>query len=589
MRQVLSVSKKRLLPSWRQWKQLPYLLNKTEKRTLKGAFGVIIVSVAFLIGSYVLSHRVIIPAIGGEYTEGLVGEPQFINPLYANTSDADEDLTRLIFSGLMKWDPEEGFIPDLAESLSINDAGTIYTLRIRENARFHDGEEVRPRDVLFTINAIQNPSYRSPLASNFTDVSVVQDDDKTISFILEEPFAPFIQYLTVGILPATQWVEILPQNAPLAALNLQPIGSGPYQFAEFEKEKNGSIRSYTLERNDDYYGEGPLIETLTFKFYADAQSAADALDNKHVEGISIVGFDQRDAVASNRNIQLIEPLMSRVIVLFFNETANDALEEDAVRLAVAQSINQQAIADDLYGGSARVTTGPLIEGMLGYTAAPETRFDPVLAQSTLTEAGYALSDEAPETVTEEVVTEADSEAEEEETTETEGRLSLTLTTPSSSELLRVAELIQSQLGDVGIDLEVITVPPELLFTEVIEPRNYELLLTPIVLGGDPDPYPFWHSSQIDGGLNLAGYANKEADTLLEQGRSATDEQTRIDAYTAFQDLIYSDIPAIFLYQSPYGYAVADKIENVNIPAIIDPADRFVNVNDWYIKTKKALQ
>ena len=115
-----------------------------------------------------MSHRVEIPAVGGQYTEGLIGEPQFINPLYAIQSDVDQDLASLIYSGLMRWDPEEGFIPDLAESLTINEDGTVYTLKIRDNAKFHNGEDVRARDVLFTINAIQNTSYRSPSLTNST-------------------------------------------------------------------------------------------------------------------------------------------------------------------------------------------------------------------------------------------------------------------------------------------------------------------------------------------------------------------------------------------------------------------------------------
>ena len=125
MRQVLSVSKKPLIPTWRQLKQLPRLLSRAERSMIQGAIGVIVVSVILLAGSDVLSHRVIIPAVGGEYTEGLVGEPQFINPLYASTSNVDQDLARLVFSGLLKWDPEEGFVPDLAEEMTINEEGTI--------------------------------------------------------------------------------------------------------------------------------------------------------------------------------------------------------------------------------------------------------------------------------------------------------------------------------------------------------------------------------------------------------------------------------------------------------------------------------
>jgi peptide/nickel transport system substrate-binding protein len=581
MRQVFAVRKVKGFPSWKQWTQLPNVLTSGEQRTIVGAFGVILISLIAWGSWYVVGHRVEIPAVGGEYTEGLIGEPQFINPLYAIQSDVDQDLASLIYSGLMRWHPQKGFVPDLAESLTINEDGTVYTLKIRDHAKFHNGEEVRARDVVFTLNAIQNQSYRSPLADQFYRVSIVQEDDKTVSFILEEAFAPFVQYLTVGILPASLWAEILPQNMPLAALNLQPIGSGPYKFKEFAKDQKGSIRSYALVRNNDYYGQAPYIEHLTFKLYPDADTLQEALANKNVEGASFVQYEAREQVQENRNVDLIEPFMPRETVLYMNETLNVALKDVVVRQAIAKSIDKATLVDDVYGQSARVIHAQILPGQSGYDETLADVFDATVANALLADAGYTLQEDSAVRLLK------SSLQSEEEPNKT---LRLTLTAPDLPDMRRVAETIQSNLRAIGMDVTLSFISPEFMATDVIAARNFQLLLAPIQLEADPDPYPFWHSSQGKGpGLNLVGYNNSEADTLLTEARSSTDATDRAQTYKQFQALLAKDAPVLYLYQSTYGYALSKKVQHPRIDSIVIPSDRFADITSWYIKTKKALR
>lgn len=581
MRQVFSVRKKKSLPTWTQWKQFPSVLTGTERRVTGVALTVATLSLLAWGGTYVLGHRVEIPAVGGTYTEGLIGEPQFINPLYAIQSDVDQDLSSLIYSGLMRWDPTEKFTPDLAESLSVNEDGTVYTLKIRDDAKFHNGEEVRARDVLFTINAIQNPSYRSPLADQFYNVTVVQEDDKTVSFILETAFAPFIQSLTVGILPASLWAEILPQNAPLAALNLQPVGSGPYEFAEFVKDKKGSIRSYTLTRNNDYYGQAPYIEQLIFKFYPDDMALGEALANKNVEGASVIGYTSREEVATNRSITLVDAFLPQETILYLNQQVNDTLKDGAVRQAIQKAIDKSSLVQEVYGNSARVIHAPILPGQIGYDETIIDAYDPSAAGSLLTDAGYTFAEGSDIRLLKESL----------QTTQEPGKpLRLTLTAPDTADLRQVAEHIEQNLKAVGIQIETNFVSPEHVATDVIAPRNFELLLAPILLEADPDPYPFWHSTQSKGsGLNVVGYQNSEVDTLLSEARATLDESLRAEKYKAFQAQLAKDVPAVYLYQSTYSYALSKKIHYPEITAIIIPSDRFANIATWYIKTKKALR
>lgn len=582
MRQVFSVSKPRRFPSWKQWKRLPSVLSSVERRTIEMSSLLLVLSLGAVIGIGLFSHRVEIPARGGEYTEALVGDPQLINPLYATTNDVDQDLVALIYSGLLRWDPENGLVPDLAESFEVNQEGTVYTFVIKEEARFHNGDPVLARDILFTISAIQNPAYRSPLLPQFRSVSVIQEDDRKISFILEKPQSSFLNNLTVGILPSSAWADILPQNAPLAALNLQPIGSGPYQFAEFTKDKKGVIRSYTLKPFDQYVHGQPRIEQLTFKFYPDALSAVDALENKFVEGVSVVPFESRLTAGQNRSIVLYSPLLSREVALYFNQKTNEQLKKKSVREAIAHAINKTTLVEETLSGAGRVIIGPILPESVGFHAdLVDREVDTQKALTLLKEAGIG----------EQKNTEEAEEAEEaEEVVPQKQTNQFTLTTIDSEEFIRVAQTIEQQLEQIGLEIEVIPVPAEALFETVIKPRNFELLLTTLMYGTDADPSIFWHSSQKEGsGLNIVDYQNAEIDTLLDSARSAKNEEERTTAYKTFQEKLLADVPAVFLYQSTYGFAVSKKIHMIQPAHVRIPSDRFANIQSWYIKTKKAFK
>lgn len=576
---------------WNQWKQLPTLFTKTESRVVRGAFGVIVLSLLFLGGAYASNHRVEIPTIGGEYTEGFIGDPQLINPLYAPNNDVDADLVRLIYSGLLAWDETHGLIPDLAEEWHVSDDKKTYTFTIKNQARFHDGEEVRAADVLFTVSAIQNPAYRSPLASSFQKVKAEQVDDKTVSFQLEEPSAVFPFALTVGILPANHWGDILPQNAPLAALNLQPIGTGPYRFVEFSKEKKGAIRSYTLERFPDFYNTPALIKRLTFKFYPDQESAVVALEEKHIEGIGFVDYASLSRVEEQRSANLLRPFMPRAVVLYFNQEANPLLQSLPIRNAIGQSIDKAALVETLHHGFARVLSGPLVGGMMGFQENPSSSYAPENARTLLDEAGYVL----PEGSTvrakkQQSSSNPETPSSSEPTTPKQEELRFTLTTIQSKEFIDAAELIQQSLADVGIAADIDAVESDAFFSSVLEPKAFELLLTGLLYRSDGDPYLFWHSSQkIFPGLNIAQYANPAVDTLLLEARKATTDDVRREKYQTFEEQIFKDIPAVFLYQSTYAYAISKKIQRVEMMFVNTPADRFANITEWYIKTKKTLK
>ncbi|MFH1405083.1 MAG: ABC transporter substrate-binding protein [Patescibacteria group bacterium] len=565
LRHIRQVTKNRVIPSMRQFKHFNQVLNKTEKRILLSSIFILIISFGFLSSWYVITHRVEMPAVGGSYTEALVGEPQLINPLYASASDVDTDLVKLIYSGLTKWDAKQGFIPDLASAIFISEDGKTYTVRINEDAHFHNGTQVRSRDVLFTISAIQNPLYRSPLAITFQDVTVNQVDDQTISFELKQPNNSFLSALSVGILPSEIWGDVPPKNATFASFNIEPIGSGPYKFKEFSIDKKGSIKSYTLQRNSKYYNDGPLIESLIFKFFQDSDSALTALENKQVEGVNYVPANWLEKVESNKTLQTLNPLMMRQVSLFFNSDNKAELKTKEIRKGIAEAINKEEVVSKVLNGHANVIYGPIL---------------PSLDAQEKTEFSNEFNIENSKALIEKNTTKK----------EEEPRLSLTLTTIEHPEFMAVAQLIAQQLKEVDVDINIEGVAQERFFPDVLESKSFTLLLTGALLGAYPDPYPFWHSSQKQkGGLNLASYGNRNTDKILEDAMQAVDREEQIKKYKEFRNILEQEIPAVFLYQSTYTYAISSKINNISIDVLGKPSDRFSNITSWYIKTKKVLQ
>ena len=575
---VYKAAKKNRMPSWSQWTQLPSLLSKGERKTARTALVTGLVATVVVIGGLYFSNRILVPAIGGNYTEGLVGEPQFINPILAPGNTVDTDLTKLVFRGLLTYDPTEGLVPELANSYEVDEEGTTYTINLREDVTWHDGETFSSQDVVFTFQAIANPEYKSPLALSFRGVTVEAIDDLTVVFTLPEPFAPFPASLTVGILPSHIWESVSPKRALLTNLNLQPIGNGPYKFEKFSKDQNGTILSYTLSRYKNFYGSKPLIEDLSFKFYPDVLTATEALRNRNVEGLAFIPEEVAADLEENRFIQIVRPNLPQETVVIFNDSRNDVLKNENLRLALDAAIGRDEIIEEVFNGNARELAGPLLPGTLATDLEPKKR-DIERAEELMDKTDWER-DPITHLRTQE------SDDDEEEPTV----LSLEITTVDSPDMLALAEKLKEFWSPLGIEVQIKSAPQTTFHNNVIKPRAYDILLTGLLFGIDPDPFPFWHSSQInDPGVNLANYSNRKVDDALETGRESINPEDRLEAYETFQDLILEDSPALFIVQPTYSYATASKIHGIELQNIVTPSDRFSRIETWYIKTKKAFR
>ena len=199
-RLVQKLQMKKRWPSWLQFKLFPLLLSPVEKLIIRVLCGIIVIALAsFLINLY-WTHSALRPKDGGSYTEALVGGPRYLNPLFSQGNDVDLDLTTLLYSGLFKF-TNEGLTKDLVSSYEISPDQLTYTFHLRQDAFWHDGEILDAEDVIFTFNRIANNKSKTPLYFNFQGVNFEKIDDYTVKFILKIPFAPFLESLTVGILP----------------------------------------------------------------------------------------------------------------------------------------------------------------------------------------------------------------------------------------------------------------------------------------------------------------------------------------------------------------------------------------------------
>ena len=594
---VQKLASKRKLPTWRQFTYVSNYLSNTEQLIIRILCGLAIVSIIALAINLYLTNSIITPALGGSYTDALVGAPRYLNPLYAQANDVDLDLTSIIFSGLFKY-TDRGVEKDLVESYQISDDQLTYTFKLRPDVLWHDGEKLSAEDIIFTFGRIMNNKSKTPLYYNFQGVMINKVDDQTVRFILKTPFAPFLESLTVGILPEHLWRNINPENMSLTDYNLKPIGSGPYKFLSLIKNKNGEIKSFKLERNPDYYAGAPYIEELVFKFLENFEQAVEALNNKKVDGISYLPKEIRARVINNRNLNFNLLHLPQYTAVFFNYDNNPILKDLLIRKVLSHAVNKEKIVNEIFNAEAQIIDNAILPGFLGYNQnTVKYPFNVQHAKDELEKAGWKLSDYK---TTKKTTDEKDKDkveptpAASEETYPYPVRklkdryLEFTLTTVNQPENVKIAGELQKEWQQIGakVNLNILNIEDT---QAAIKNRSYDTLLYGQILGYDPDPYPFWHSSQrVYPGLNLTSLNNPDIDKLLEDARKTVDETKRAEKYSKFQTLMAESVPAIFLFNPTYTYPQNKKIKNFNTSKILNPANRFNQINEWFINIDRQL-
>lgn len=564
------------LPGSRFLEALLGSFSLTEKVIFFIFTAVFAISGILLIGKVNNQFLVNVPAFGGELREGIIGYPHYVNPLFA-VSDTERDITALAYSGLMKLNADGELVPDLAETYSISEDGKTYTFTLRENLMFHDGHRLTTEDVDFTIKKAIDPVLKSPRRANWEGVTVEQVNDRVITFTLKQPYAPFLENTTLGILPRHIWKNVDAEQFVFSQFNIEPIGSGPYRVKELERNEGGLPVAYHLESFSEYALGEPKIARLMLRFYANEDAALTAYKNKEVESLNALSPQNAGQINSQTSNIERTPL-PRIFGIFFNHNHAPVFTNKEVRSALNSVVDREEIINNVLGGYGTPIYGPLPAGIIQSTTTPavvatSTEARIASAQALLAKNGWKAN--------------KDGVLEKKVGKETH-LLSFTIATSNTTELMRTAEIVKKQWEAIGAKVDVDFYEIGDLNQTVLRPRKYDALLFGEVIGRDMDLYAFWHSSQRnDPGLNIAVYTNSKADKLLEEARTTLDAKKRLEKFVAFEQEISKDIPAVFLYSPDFIYSIPKKIKNFSIKNMTTPSERFSNVHSWNIETENV--
>ncbi len=548
------------------------LMGRKEKMVLATLAVLAMSSMLYSFGRIYNNATVEVPSRGGTYREGIIGQPRFINPLLANT-DTDESILRLVYSGLYKYGKDGEVIPDIAEGMpEISEDGKEYKVKMRQNAKWHNGLPVNADDVVFTIKTMQNPSYNSPRRTEWQSTTVDKIDDYNIVFKLPNASGPFLSNLTLPLISKNVWEKVSPSDFVLSQSNIEAIGNGPYTINEVRKLSEGSVQSMTLESFPDYYGGEAHIDTIKLNFYENIESVLNAIHGKQIDGFGFSPFEQNVRLDESTNEFAVAQLpLPQYQAVFFN-TANRLFSDVAVRRALSMGTDIKTIVETVYNGQGIPIDSPILsEQVKGIPQAViDTNVDGAKAE--LEKAGW--------------VADANSGIRKKNGTE----LAFTLATNNFALNAKTAELLANQWQQLGVKVTLNILPTRELTENLIRPRSYDALLFAQKLGSDPDPFIFWHSSQVKNpGLNLSGYANTTADRLITEARTATTREERDAKYVELHNLFQLDIPAIFLVQNVYSYAIDNSVKGLTLQTLPDGTLRFSDVTNWYIETKRVLK
>ncbi len=508
-----------------------------------------------------------VPVPGGTWTEGIIGQPVFINPVISGSNDADRDLIALTFCSLS----------DIAEKIEPTRDLQVWQVRLKENALWHDGKRLTSDDVIFTIARIQDPEYKSPQSATWQGVTASRISERELSLSLVAPLSFFPDNLEkLYLIPKHIFADIPLANWRLSDYNLQPVGCGPYQFDSFKKRPDGFITQLSLKANPDYVGNAPFISNFDIAFYTDPEQAIEDFIFAKIDGLGGLSKKQLDQIRRSHNLFALPT--PRYYSVFINQNAHPALKDKNVRLALDSAIDRNLLIRATLGGYAEPVTGPVTPNFLEEVDLPQptVSLDPLTdAADILEQSGWKLNESGTRS---------------KKISKNDVTLEFDLIVPEIEPLLSAAEFIKKTWGEIGVKINTVILSPETINGNVIRGRNFSLLLFGNIIGRSPDLFSFWHSSQTDyPGLNLAQYQNRAADKLIESIRRGEDPEEETSDLVSLYTLIQRDLPAVFLYSPQYLYLTSSDLKGFSEDLIVTPADRFRSVSSWYLKTARQLK
>ena len=516
------------------------------------------------------------PEQGGVFTEGLVGSLGRLNPLLDWYNSADRDVDRLLFSGLVRFDERGLPHADLAD-WGVSQDGSVYNFTIRSNAVWHDGTPVTSDDVIFTIEMMKSAGslYPQDIKDLWGQVEVTRLNEKNLKFTLPEPYAPFMDYLTFGIVPKHLLESVSPDQMEQAEFNLHPVGTGPYKFDHLIAD-NGPITGVVLSVAPDYYGTPPFIEQVVFRYYPTPADAFEAYRQGDVFSISRISSDILQPALEEPNLLIYTSRLPQMGFVLFNLNNPDTifLQDTVVRRALMLGLNRPKMINSIMQGQAFVADSPILPNSWAYYDGIEKfDYDPDTAVSLLKGEGYVIPSTGGDVRAKDGVP-----------------LAFTMVHPDDAVHTQIAQAIQEQWARIGVRVDLQPQTSDQLVLTTLPSRSFQSALVDLNLSRspDPDPYPFWHQAEAVGGQNYSGWDNRAASEYLEQARVTADYSLRARLYRNFQVIFAKELPGLPLYVPVYTYGVDAQVQGVQIGSLYEPSDRLNTFASWYLLTRRAL-
>ena len=523
------------------------------------------------------------PVHGGSYAEGVVGSFNRLNPLLDGGNQVDRDINRLLYGALVRFNSFGDPIPELAESFSVSADATLYNFTIREDATWHDGEPVTADDVVYTFSKFVEEGFPASddIKLLWEEIEVVKLDDKNVQFQLPERFAPFMDYMAVGLLPDHLLRGVDVESLIDHPFNLEPVGSGPFQFEGFQLDDSGEVTGVSLTAFEGYALGEPFLDRVEFRFFDEADAALQAFTDGEVDGIGQVSADILDPVLAQPDLNLHSVRHPSTAMVFLNTQHPDKayLGDKDFRQALMMAVDRERMIGELLGGQGVIAAGPILPGNWAFATNLEPLpFSPDQAEELLAGLGW------------EIPSGVEFGAEDYVRTDGESQLSLQLAHIEDPLYAAVADQLQSSWERVGISVELAALPAAELLSDKLAPREFDAVLTELDGSqlADPDPYSFWHDSQAETGQNFSGFNDRNTSIWLEQARVTPNKNRRLELYRDFQFRFKDQTPALMLFHPIFSYAISSDVQGASVGPINDPSDRFANIKDWFLLVRRGF-
>jgi peptide/nickel transport system substrate-binding protein len=525
------------------------------------------------------------------YVEGALGAPASVTPLTARTQ-VDRDLVALLFSGLVRLGPGGTIVPDLAERWSVDASGKTWTVDLRDDVHWHDGQPVTSEDVVFTIHALQDPAYAGPSSTSWNEVTVTANGPQQVVFTLQTPLGGFPQALTQPLAPAHLLADIPIDQLADDPFGRLPIGSGPFSLVELTDESASLVPAIDHDLGAEGPSAGPSspVETdslatlapterpsrpmpylagIDFRFYSDPAKLATDFRSGSLDGVSGISRQLAAELGADPGTRLLRyPGATLTAVLLNLRPSHPEFASPAVRTALLQAIDRGRLIDEAYAMSAATASGliPPSSPMFDPGADPLVKYDRKAASTALRKADWTHNERGwylPNA------------------TKSQALEVLSPTQATNPGLFAAAEAVVRDWTALGFKVTHTPLPAGEFVTDRLATGTFQVAVVDITVGLDPDLYPLLASSQtLTGGSNVLGAQDPVLDALLIKARAPGTDAARIAAYSALQKQL-----AVGRYLLPLAFAdevvvVHDTLQGPATRQASDPSDRFWDVLTW---------